>query len=211
MKISLIRHGRPNADFRSRIAGHQFAEWVRRYEESEVDPLLSPPEALIKSVAHCSVLACSPAARSRTSADLLGLTAERKVFPDASEAPLPTRIFCPMPLSPATMTVVARVSWFLQLADASEGTSAVRQRAGRLAKDLSILAGTRGHVALVSHGYIIRFLTRALEASGWRCTSSAGSGYWSDSHFEPVEFSRESKPERRPIENRLVDQRPCAH
>lgn len=192
MKISLIRHGRPNADFRSRIAGHQLAEWLRRYEEAGVDPSLAPPDALRQSVAHCAVLACSPASRASSSADLLGVTAERHVLSDAAEAPLPTRFFCPLSLRPATMTVVARVLWLLQLSDATEGTTDVRQRTLRLAKDLSFLARTRGHVALVSHGYIIRFLSRALKASGWRCTSSAGSGYWSDSHFEPVE----SEPSR---------------
>jgi broad specificity phosphatase PhoE len=189
MKISLIRHGRPDADLISRIAGHQFPEWLRRYEEAGVDRLLPPPDELRKSVAQCRVLASSPAARAQGSADLLELLAQRIVFPDASEAPLPTRIICPMPLKPATMTVVARVLWLLGLASASEDKTAVQRRACRLADDLSMLARTRGHVALVGHGYMTRFLTRALKASGWRCTSSAGSGYWSDSHFEPIQLA----------------------
>jgi len=183
-KITLIRHGRPTADFKARITGSEFAEWLRAYDRAGIDPSLPPPRALVSSLKTCALVLTSPAVRAIESAKMLGLSAPREIRSDAAEAPLPIRIFCPISVRPGSLTVLARVWWLLGVARASESKAQVRCRATKLANVLSSRASERGHVALVAHGFLIRFLHSALEASGWQCSTGRDFGYWSSSHFE---------------------------
>ena len=183
-RISLIRHGRPAANLTSRITGHEFEEWLRDYDKAGIDASLPPPSALLQSLSTCALVLTSPAARAVESTAMLGLSIHREVCADAIEAPLPTRISWPLPSRPATLTAVARISWLLGVGRAKESKKDVRYRAQKLAHLLSSRAADCGHVALVTHGYLIRFLRPVLEHSGWRCSAGRSFGYWSCAHFD---------------------------
>jgi broad specificity phosphatase PhoE len=184
MTISLVRHGRPIADLSSRIRATAFPEWLRAYDEAGVDCSLPPPDALKKSLAGCAIVITSPARRATESAAALDLPAERKVLIDAREAPLPMRIVWPVSHRPATFTVMARILWIFGLGRAEETKQEVRCRADNLARQLCMLSHDLGHVVLVGHGYMNRFVRTHLEKAGWRASGSRSNTYWSCSHFE---------------------------
>ena len=183
-RISLIRHGRPAANLASGITGHEFEKWLRDYDDAGIDASLPPPSALLQSLSNCALVLTSPAARAVESAAMLGLSVRQEVCADAIEAPLPTRIFWPLPTRPATLTAVARISWLLGVGRAKKNKKDVRDRAQKLAQLLSLRAADCGHVALVTHGYLIRFLRPVLEHSGWRPSAGRSFGYWSCAHFD---------------------------
>ncbi|MEO6992637.1 MAG: hypothetical protein ABI273_03310 [Lacunisphaera sp.] len=184
MKISLLRHGRPDADLLSSIRAKDFSTWLLAYDEAGIDRSLPPPDVVRRSLASCTLLLTSPARRAVESADALDLRAGRRIAIDAREAPLPTKIVWPLSHRPAVFTVIARVLWVLGLARAKEDKQAVRLRACSLAGQLAALACESGNVALIGHGYMNIFLRKALEATGWHSLESGNHGYWSISQFE---------------------------
>ena len=130
MRISLVRHGRPAVDLKSRITGRMFEEWLRAYESAGIESSSSPPGELTRSLASCALIITSPATRAIQSAERLPISAVREICADAAEAPLPWRLNCPVPLRPAAFTVLARVLWLLGVARAEEnvgGSPSCRQ------------------------------------------------------------------------------------
>ncbi|HEY1110029.1 MAG TPA: histidine phosphatase family protein [Opitutaceae bacterium] len=183
MTITLIRHGRPLADFSTKRRGDALGEWLRVYEGVTVDTSLPPPEALRVALRGTRVFS-SPVPRARSSAALL--SAEMEMLDDAREAPLPERVWCPLRVRPATLLALARTAWFLGAA-AGERPAAVRVRARRMAEVLLDAAremGEAGAVALVGHGYMNRFIATELRGLGWRRTAMDGMGYWGAMRFE---------------------------
>lgn len=178
MTITLIRHGRPLADFSTTRCGDELGEWLRVYESVEVDTSLPPPETLRAAVRGARVCS-SPTPRARGSAALLG--AEVETLDDAREAPLPERVWCPLRVRPTTLLVLARTAWFLGAA-AVERPGAVRAR--RVAAGMIASAETSGAVALVGHGYMNRFIATELRELGWRRVAMEGMGYWGAMRFE---------------------------
>lgn len=180
MTITLIRHGRPLADFATKRRGDELGEWLRAYERAAVDVSLPPPEALRAGV-HGALVFSSPILRARGSAALLA--PEVEVLDDAREAPLPERVWCPLRVNPKTLLVLARSAWFLGAA-AVEGPREVRMRARRVAAVLVKSAEKGGAVALVGHGYMNRFIATELRRLGWRRVAMDGMRYWGAMRFE---------------------------
>jgi broad specificity phosphatase PhoE len=183
MKISLVRHGRPQVDFRTRISGGSFGAWLDGYDKAALDAAFRPPPELREILADCGCVITSRAPRAVLSADMLGIGAKRVVFDEACEASVPRRIFCPFRVRPLTLTVLARTLWLLGLGPSSESKADALCRARQLSARLEALAEEEGHIALVGHGYIHRFCGRSLGERGW-ATVSKGTGYWSLTQLE---------------------------
>lgn len=194
MTITLIRHGRPLADFSTKRRGHELGEWLRAYERVAVEEALPPPEAprrVLKEAGARVRLFSSPTVRAWSSAALLAPGATVEALDEAREAPLPERVWCPLRVRPATLLVLARTAWFLGAA-AVERPAEVRGRARRVAARLVAAASEDrgGSVALVGHGYMNRFIASELRALGWRRVAMDGMGYWAAMRFE-IEYRRE--------------------
>lgn len=187
MAITLIRHGRPLADFSTQRRGHELGEWLRVYESVTVDASLPPPEPL-RAALHGVRVFSSPTPRARSSAALLvtHVGAQVQVLDEAREAPLPERVWCPLRVRPTTLLALARSAWFLGAA-AAERPAEVRARARRVAAVLVAAAregGEPGTVALVGHGYMNRFVATELRRLGWQRVAIDGMGYWGTMRFE---------------------------
>lgn len=186
MAITLIRHGRPLADFSTRRRGSELAEWLRAYESVAVDASLPPPESLQAALRGARRFS-SPTPRARSSAALLAadVMVSVQVIDEAREAPLPERVRCPLRVRPRTLLALARGAWFLGAA-ATERPAAVRVRARRAAVVLLDAARETGEarsVALVGHGYMNRFIATELHTLGCRCVMMDGMGYWGAMRF----------------------------
>lgn len=180
--MTLIRHGRPLADFATKRRGHELGEWLRVYEGVAVDATLPPPEALRTALRGARVFS-SPTRRARSSAALLVAEAIVETLDDAREAPLAEHVWCPVRVRPTTLLALARIAWFLG-AVALESPAEVRVRAGRVAAMLATSVEESGAVALVGHGYMNRFIATELRALGWRRVAMDGMGYWGAMRFE---------------------------
>lgn len=178
MTISLVRHGRPLVDYRTRVAGAAFGSWLDAYEHAGIDALVPPPPDLRATLGDCELVVTSCSRRSIDSADMLALRASRVALADAGEAPLPRRVASPIKLKPLSLTVIARISWLAGLSRSAESKHDVQARARRFAAGLEVLAADAGHVAVVGHGYYHRFTAEALRSAGWS-GSQTGRGYWS--------------------------------
>lgn len=184
MKISLIRHGRPAADFSTRIRAADFPAWLDAYEAAGIDPSLPPPRHLTDALAGCGLALTSPARRAVESAELLRLPVETVVTPAAAEIPLPIHLRWPTALRPGTLVVTARILWLLRLARVREDRPQATDRTRRLARELGQRARERNHLVLVGHGYTNIYLGKALKAEGWRAATRPVHGYWSCTHYE---------------------------
>ena len=185
MTITLIRHGWPAIDTKTRMIGSEFAAWLGAYDRAGIDPAVPPPRALIAALISSKRILVSPARRALESARMLDFSAQPEICRDAGEAPLPSRIICPIPLQPLTYTGIARTLWLLGWAEAIESKAEVQARAQTLAAHLITLAEADDDIALVGHGYMNRFfLGPALNALGWRALPSHTTGYWSYRRWE---------------------------
>ena len=186
MTISLIRHGRPAVDYRTRLSGLEFGSWLDAYEIADVDARFPPPTSLGRALCDCRLIVTSCSPRSVQSADMLGVRSRRVALEDAREAALPRRVVCLLPLRPLPLTVLARLLWVFGFLRCSESKHEATARAERFAATLEALAEEFGHVAVIGHGYFHRFCSQALQTLGWSCTC-AGRGYWSLSEFKKPE------------------------
>ncbi len=186
MKITLVRHGLPEIDFKTRIKSAALATWLAAYEDAAVDPSFPPSHALIDALTSTSAIYSSQSRRACESARLLCPRLHARTLHEAAEAPLPTRSYCPLRLPPGQHVILARTLWFAGLAPALESPDQVKDRAAYLAEHLVLDANKYGQIALVAHGMINLFVGYQLKRCGWRRTSSSPRGYWSYSTFEPV-------------------------
>jgi broad specificity phosphatase PhoE len=178
LKIFLVRHGRPAADFRTRIPGSAFGAWLRSYDEAPLDVTSVPPADLRARVATVGCIASSPLRRSRESAALLA--PGRPGVCDAlfAEAGVPSTIGLSLALRPRYWTLLLRVAWLCGWSDGAESVHEARRRAQRAAERLAELAREHRSVMLIGHGAINRMISRVLGRTGWR-GPVAGRAYWS--------------------------------
>ncbi len=186
MKITLVRHGLPVIDFKTRITSARLSAWLDTYEAAPLDASLAPSLALLDTLTAATAIFTSPSRRSCESARVLCPRLLAHTLTEAAEAPLPRRSYCPLPLPPHAHLLLARTIWFAGFVSAQESPDQVKDRAAYLAEQLILAANKHGQIALVAHGMINFFASYQLKRSGWRCTSASPSGYWSHRTFEPI-------------------------
>ena len=178
LQIVLVRHGRPAIDYRTRVAGSGYGDWIRRYDEAPLDLTVPPPAGLFMRLAAVGCVATSPLRRSLESAQLLAPGLPLVCDPLFAEAGIPSTLPFSLALPPRYWTLVFRVAWSWGLSQDAESLRAARRRAQRAAMRLAELAREHGSVVLVGHGQINRLIARALRRMGWKGVG-AGRAYWS--------------------------------
>lgn len=184
IRIVLARHGRPAWDFRTPIAGHALAEWLRGEAEAPLagSPRPSPELEQLSRAASC--LAASPLRRSRDSAQLLAPAAVPLIDPCFREAELPSGFRSGLRLPPLMWAGIARSAWFCGWSDGVESFKAARDRAASAASLLTRHAEEFGAVVLVGHGLMNILIARHLRASRWRGPRLPSPAHWSFGVYE---------------------------
>jgi hypothetical protein len=70
--ITLIRHGPPAVSLRQRVRGHQFRQFVERYDAAEIAQRALPPLSAQRVVAQASAVFASHRPRALHTVKLLG-------------------------------------------------------------------------------------------------------------------------------------------
>jgi len=186
IRIVLARHGRPAWDFRTPIAGHALAEWLRGEAEAPLaaSPRPSPELEQFSRAAPC--LVASPLRRSRDSARLLAPAAVPLIDPCFREAELPSGFGSGLRLRPLMWAGIARSAWFCGWSDGVESFKAARDRAASAASLLTRHAEQFGAVVLAGHGLMNILIGQRLRAAGWRGPLWPSPRHWSFGVFERV-------------------------
>lgn len=180
MEILLIRHGKPTAAVNPRLSACGFANWVRSYNRSKIDPKSLPPKGLSHSL-NTHFIVASDLARS---IDSVYLCLNRK--PDLSskrlrEMNIP-RYKLPFMLTANTWLIISRIFWLVGFSGKFDSFKSEKKRAKAAAKQLQQLAMKHEKVALFGHGMLNLYIARELKQLGWH-GSSQGKSYWSSIHL----------------------------
>ncbi|WP_421785927.1 histidine phosphatase family protein [Hyphobacterium sp.] len=182
--ITIVRHGRPNADRTVRIDWEGYEDWWKGYDAAGLAPGQEPPAPLVEAAAEAKVIFSSTLPRAIETAK--AAAPDRKLVIDADfvEAPLPPPQLRGT-LKPGTWGVYARVFWWMGYARGMETRREAELRAERAADKL-VIAAQRGPVVLCAHGWFNRMLRPALRRRGWKCVKDGGDTYWSSRTYKPI-------------------------
>ena len=184
MKITFIRHGKPEVPELGTLSASEFQRWIEAYNNASLAKSLPPPKQLIALVQGCDVLVCSDLRRSIESAKLLGARNIDCVDAIFREVELP---YCTLPspkLSPAIWALGFRILWFMGYAGNCESKALARQRAYIAAAKLHNLALRNNTLVLVGHSIFNSFIAKKLLEKGWQGSISLFNKHWEISVFE---------------------------
>ena len=181
MQITLMRHGEPRLAKSRWISPREMAQWIDRYNRSEVEDKDIPAESIM-AAQSASIIVASTASRALSSVRALGevIHMEDAIF---CEAELPFALWRAPSLPPTVWAAIFRILWFSGYARGSDTLGQTRSRAKTAAQRLAALA-VNGPVLLVGHGIMNRLIGKELEALGWLACSEPGRQYWSMGIYE---------------------------
>jgi broad specificity phosphatase PhoE len=182
MRITLVRHGRPDLsdDLRRAISGREIGRWYRGYDDATILGHVEPPADLRATAAAAGCVVTSDARRARASAARIAAPERIRVEPLLREVGFPDEIPVGVRLAPGAWVLLARGLQQLQRRSPdAEAIRATRDRASRAVDALTRLAGEHETLVVVAHGWFNRFLARELRRRGWRGPRWPPTGYWS--------------------------------
>ena len=176
-RIFLIRHGKPLVSdkgfFDHRRAAQFFADYdaagVEQFDRILADVDFSQPRQV-----HCSTLQRAKSTAQMLFGEQMPLV-ENAMFREFERKALKLP-FLRLPIK--WWQVLTRVLWLLGLnSNGIEPFAEARKRAAVGAGVLAAEARKEGMAVLVAHGFLIRFLVRALKQQGWKGLKKADRGF----------------------------------
>ncbi len=176
--ITLIRHGPPAVSLHQQVRGHQFRQFVERYDAAHIAQREQPPVAARQVIAQANWVFASHRPRARHTAELLGVTIGPMIDPQFREIEFPVDFPQHFRFSALTWSLIALVLWRLGYSSRSESFRRTRQRVCSAADLLEGKSQTVGSVVLVAHGGINRLIAEELRRRGWRGPRLPQSQHW---------------------------------
>lgn len=173
-----------------RVQGHQFRQFVERYDAAKICRQAQPPLRVQKVVAQADWVLASNRPRATHTAELLGASTLAMVDPRFREIEFPVDFPGRFPkrfqFSALTWTVMALTLWRLGYGSRCESFAIAKQRA-RTAADLleqqleqnatADLVKPRS-IVLVAHGGINKLIAKELRYRGWQGPRLPRSQHW---------------------------------
>ena len=195
--ITLIRHGPPAVSLRQRVRGHQFRQFVARYDAAKIERQAQPPRAAKQVMSQADWVFASNRPRAMHTAELLGVPKSPVVDERFREIEFPVDFPRHFRFSALTWTVIALTLWRLGYSAQCEPLARARARA-RAAADMleqqidnpqpiasQSMTGqsatddqSGGSVELVAHGGINRLIAIELRRRGWQGPRLPRSQHW---------------------------------
>ncbi|MCK5810128.1 MAG: histidine phosphatase family protein [Cocleimonas sp.] len=186
MKITLLRHGKPDFKIPKRAAIKDIANAIKGYDNAGIAADSLPPQSAIDMANNVNVIICSHLPRSLESAKKL--TQQPIYLSDAlfREASLPrpnsNRSF--PQLSAAMWLTIFRLLWLMGYDKNGESIVITRKRAKRATETLVELAQQHQHVLLAGHGVFNYLLAKELKKLGWKASKKSPREYWEYTTYE---------------------------
>lgn len=175
--ITLIRHGPPAVSLAQRVRGHQFRQFVERYDAARIARQAKPPRAVRQVMAQADWVFASHRPRAMHTAELLGVSTTPIINSQFREIEFPVDFPKQFRFSALTWTVIALTLWRLGYSAKCESFARARQRA-RLAVDMLEQQTDSGSVVLVAHGGINKLISKELRRRGWSGPRLPHSRHW---------------------------------
>ncbi len=187
MKITLIRHGKPELDLaqqqKRRLSGFDIKNLVNDYRWVSITKSQTIPDAVKTIAAQSTVCVTSDFARSIESALLLVGDNIYKSDSIYREAQLPHPLWRWPKLSMRFWFVVLRCLWLCGYQQNGESVTEAKKNAKIGALQLITYAQQHHSVVLVGHGINIHLIAKELLALGWSGTTTWTKDYWGFNQF----------------------------
>ena len=167
-RIVLARHGQPDWDRDTPIAGSEMAKWNKGRDNAPLDPESRPSKRLVSFAKNSHLIATSELRRSIDSAKLLAPGRKPHVEPLFREVYLPTAIHSRAKLPPKVWSATLRAAWHLGWSPGVESHKEAEARAILAAEELEKLAQRHHTVLLIGHGMMNGLIGRNLRRAGWK-------------------------------------------
>lgn len=184
MKIVLLRHGKPDVEECGKLRAGELHKWIESYNLSGILPGHVPPAEAVDIASECNTVVCSDYPRSVESAELLGINRIKYIDPIFREMGLPFGNWKTPKASPIVWASIFRVFWYFGYSSNGEHFSTARKRALQGAGKLEAIAKDTGSVLHVGHGFMNRYIAKALLSNGWQGPKSPGKKYWEFGVYE---------------------------
>jgi broad specificity phosphatase PhoE len=175
--ITLIRHGPPAVSLSQRVRGHQFRQFVERYDAAKIARQALPPRSVQQVMAQADWVFASNRPRAMHTAELLGVPRAPIVDAQFREIEFPVDFPRHFRFSALTWTVIALALWRLGYSAQCESFGLAKLRA-RAAVDVLEGQTPTGSVVLVAHGGINRLIAKELRLRGWQGPRLPHSRHW---------------------------------
>ena len=166
-RIILVRHGTPDWDFRTPIAGAALGRWLEGERDAALTAAQSPSAELREVVRGARCVMTSTLRRAIDSARFLFPSVAPTIDARFAEPSLPCAVRSRLRFRPGLWTGLVRTAWFCGWTPGVESFSAARRRARDAAQALVALAADGGDVVLVGHGLMNLLLAARLRTTGW--------------------------------------------
>lgn len=176
--ISLIRHGPPAVSLRQKVHGHQFRQFVERYDAARIAQRSLPPKAVMQVVAQADFVFASNRPRAMHTAELLGTLTPAMIASQFREIEFPVDFPRQFRFSALTWSAIALMLWRLGYASRSESLMRSRVRAQEAVDMLEGQLKESKSVVLVAHAGINRLIAKELRRRGWRGPRLPYSWHW---------------------------------
>jgi broad specificity phosphatase PhoE len=187
-KIVLMRHGEPTSRYSAWIAGHQFGEWVRSFDQGGIKEAMLIPDEVRQLASTIGLVISSDLLRATQSA--ARLARKTVIDPDLREAGLVESFRTSLRAPVSLWLAAARLAWRLDVTPSREPIAAARARAQRVTDNVISLAREHRSVLVVGHGVFNSLIARRLRALGWSGPLVPPSRYWSVATYRPPHSKR---------------------
>jgi len=180
MEIILVRHGKPASANNAVLNVPGFANWVRRYNASEVSEQSVPESKNNKYQSY--YLISSDLKRAVHSALIYTGNKPNQELKLLREMEIP-RYKLPFRLKAFTWVYLNRALWMLGLKGSFESYTDAKARAKIAADKLISLAKEKNNVIVFGHGYMNLHIRKYLISKGWQLNSKSNC-YWGVTSLE---------------------------
>lgn len=174
MEIVLIRHGKPASADNPIMDVCGYAHWIRRYNASKVAKN-SRPETVNDDYKSFYAIS-SDLKRAIHSANIYLGKSPKQVDRSYREMAIP-RYKIPFKLKAWHWVYLSRLLWMLGYSGPFESFRQAKLRADEAALKLIQIAHEQEQVILFGHGYMNRYIRKALIQQGWQLNSKSNA-YW---------------------------------
>jgi len=184
MKITLLRHGRPEFELAGNLKARDLGKMAKSYDLSGI--VGNAPNGAIDLSKDHDIVVCSDLPRSKQSTTALGVAEVYLAAPLFNEISIPHFSTGSIKLPVTVWIVVLRCLWYLGFSSNGESICAAKERAKRAAQELITLANQFDRVLLVGHGAINFFIARELLSNNWSGPAYPSSNYWDFSVYQYI-------------------------